>query len=224
MIQSLTIELEDGQKLRWNLDFSDQGTIRMTRPLLKDDNLDWIGLEFHKCPDCPLKPNINPVCPVAEVLAQYARDLADRCSYERVVVEIVEENNRQMILRDIPLQTVVGELVRWAVFQSGCPIGRMIKPAMTRLPPFPKNEQILQAFAVFFALQNSDDPNQLKKEQAAFMHSLHEVFGHLSKRLSNVGMGDAYLNGVVIVDSLSLLFSLSAPEMVENAVTECRFW
>ncbi len=223
MIQVLKIETEDGQILYWNLDFSDQGTIRLTSPAVFE-KLPWIKLGFNKCPSCTLNEKASPVCPVAEVLAQYARDLADRLSYERVKVFITEENNRHIILEQVPLQTVVGELVRWAVFQSGCPIGRKVKPAMTRLPPFPTNDKILQALAIFFALQNRDADGRVEAEQNEFMNSLHEVFGCLAKRLQHVGTGDAYLNGVVIVDSLSLLFSLSAPELVKNAVSECRFW
>jgi len=223
MITGLTIELEDGSSQHWNLDFSEQGTIRMTNPVVLS-RMEWIKLDFHKCPGCSLNDRLCISCPVAEVLAQYARDLADHLSYERVKVRITEDNRREMILQDIALQTVVGELVRWAVFQSGCPIGRKIKPAMTRLPPFPSNDQILQAIAIFFALQNPDDSGEMREEQITFMNSLHELFGCLSKRLENVGLGDACLNGVVIVDSLSMLFSLSAPELVQDAISECRFW
>jgi hypothetical protein len=56
------------------------------------------------------------------------------------------------------------------------------------------------------------------------MQSLHNVFGFLSKRLEQAGSGDVYVNGVVILDSLSLLFSLSAPELIQKAIDESRFW
>lgn len=226
VLRTLTIVLDNGRTLHWNLDFSDHGTLQMSS-FIFSTSLPWISLDFHKCPACTLDRRTNPTCPVAEVLAQYAKDLADRTSFERVKVHVVDEEGRHIMLRDVPLQNVVGELVRLAAFQAGCPVGRKIKPAMTRLAPFPKNNEILQALALFFALQYRDEDStssSLHEGQVAFMHSLHEVFGCLSKRLENAGRGDVYLNAVVIMHSLSMLFSLSAPELIQDAISEARFW
>ncbi len=224
MVRTLTIVLDDGRAVNWNLDFSDQGTLQMNS-FLFCNNLPWIKLKFCQCPACGLDSTMNSTCPVAEVLGQYAYDLADRTSFERVKVHIVEEDGRHIILKDVPLQNVVGELVRLAVFQSSCPVGRQIKPAMTSLPAFPSNNAILQAFARFFALdasKRSDSNNEEK--HVDFMQSLHDVFGYLSKRLEHVGTGDVYLNAVVIMHSLSLLFSLSAPELIQEAIQEAKYW
>ena len=112
-----------------------------------------------------------------------------------------------------------------AVYQSGCPVGRRIKPAMMRLHLFPNNNEILQALALFFAVQSRrDGHDHLAPEHEAFMKSLHDVFGCLSKRLENAGKGDVYLNAVVIMHSLSLLFSLSAPELIKEVIADSRFW
>jgi len=221
--KTLTIILDNKKALHWNLDFSDHGTLQMSSFIFRN-RLAWISLDFCKCPTCTLDSETNSTCPVAEVLAQYARDLADHKSFERVKVHITEEDGRRIILEGVPLQNVVGELVRLAVFQSGCPVGRRIKPAMTRLQLFPTNDEILQALALFFAFQSSGAAGDLNNKQDEFMHSLHDVFGCLSKRLERAGRGDVYLNAVVIMHSLSLLFSLSAPELIQNAIAESRFW
>jgi len=223
MIKSLTIVTEDGRTRNWDLDFSDQGTLQMSSFLFVV-RLPWVRLDFWKCPACTLDKSRHPTCPVAMVLAQYARDLADRTSFEKVQVHVMETDGRRLTLEEVALQNVVGELVRLAVFQSQCPVGRRVKPAMTRLRPFPDNMEILQALALFFALQSREQDGRLAPEQLRFMHSLHEVFAFLSKRLEHAGIGDVYLNAVVVLDSLSLLFSLSAPELIEKAVAECRTW
>jgi len=223
VVRTLTIILDSGKTLHWNLDFSDHGTLQMSS-MVFCSKLPWIRLEFCQCPACTLDPETNPTCPVAEVLAQYARDLSDRTSYERVKVHIIEEDGRHVILKEVPLQNVVGELVRLAVYQAGCPVGRMIKPAMIRLPAFPSNQEILQALALFFALQSKGKADDLDAEQDRFMTSLHDVFGFLSKRLEHAGKGDVYLNAVVIMHSLSMLFSLSAPELISKAISEFEFW
>jgi len=223
VVRTLTIILEDGQTLHWNLDFSEHGTLQIGS-FAFTSQLPWVRLEFCQCPACTLAPETNPTCPVAEVLAQYARDLADRTSFERVKVHVVEEDGRHVILKSVPLQNVVGELARLAVYQAGCPVGRKIKPAMVRLPAFPSNNEILQALALFFALLSKGESDSLSAEQDAFMQSLHEVFGCLSKRLEDAGKGDVYLNAVVIMHSLSMLFSLSAPELIRTAIREMDFW
>lgn len=222
-MKALTIVLDNGQALNWEFDFSDHGTLQM-RNFLFVVRLAWVRLDFFKCPGCTLEKSANPTCPVAMVLAQYARDLADRKSFEDVRVFVDEDDGRQIILEKVALQTVVGELVRLAVFQSACPVGRRVKPTMARLHPFPTNKETLQALAVFFALRSRGGNGALDPEQVQFMKSLHEVFGCLCKRLETAGKGDVYLNAVVVMHSLSLLFSLSAPELIENAIAECRSW
>jgi hypothetical protein len=213
MIKAITIRLSDGRQLMWDFDFSLQGTMRMTN-VFPTAQLDWIRLEHCQCPDCVLKPDEFPTCPVAEVLASYARDLANRKSYEKVSVDVYQDNAPKLTINNIPLQNVVRELVRLAVFQYECPVGRKVKPVMTALPPFPSNEEILHAFALAFAPQAEASHGELNQEQMHFLEQLHDVFGNLSVRLEHVGQGDAHLNGVVILHSLAVLFTLSAPELI----------
>jgi len=187
----------------------------------------WTQLEVFKCPACTLSKEETLFCPVAAVLSEFGHDLANRNSFETVRVSVEEEDGREQVFRAVPLQQVVGELVRLAVFQSACPIGRRIKPAMVRLRPFPTQEEILKAFAIFFALRRESGVSSGENgdHQSAFMASLHEVFDCLSKRLEHAGgTGDAYLNGLVIIDSLSLLFSVTAPDRIQECIAECRYW
>ncbi len=195
MIQAITIHLENGTKLHWDFEFSVHGTMRLNNVFLSGVP-EWI----------------KPTCPVAEVLAKYAHDLADHKSFEKVKVEVFQKDQQPFTLSNVPLQRVVGELVRLAAFQYECPIGRKIKPAMTELPPFPTNDEILEAFAKAFA--DEAENGELNSDEVALLEDLHDLFGNLSVRLDQVGRGDAHLNGVVILHSLSVLFSLSAPELI----------
>lgn len=213
MIQAITIHLENGIRLCWDFEFSVHGTMRLTNVFLSGVP-EWIRLENFQCPACTLKPEVSPTCPVAEVLAKYAHDLADHKSFERVMVEVFQKDQPPFTLSNVPLQRVVGELVRLAAFQYECPIGRKIKPAMTALPPFPTNDEILDAFAKAFAEESQD--GELNSDEVALLEDLHDLFGNLSVRLDQVGRGDAHLNGVVILHSLSVLFSLSAPELISR--------
>jgi hypothetical protein len=227
VIKAITLIFPDGRQLNWDFDFSLQGTMRLGNMFLAGVP-DWVKLEFCQCPACTLDPEVSPTCPVAEVLAQYAYELANRKSFEQVRVEIYQKDAGKLELNDIALQTIVGELVRLGVFQYQCPVGRKVKPAMTKLPPFPSNEQILQAFAEGFAEHHEVDSTELDDEGNELLDAIHDLFGNLSNRLDEVGEGDAHLNGVVILHSLSVLFSLSAPELIqdilmkENSETEAE--
>lgn len=213
--------------LTWTPGFSPQGTLQAGEPPVTEAPV-WTRLDVFKCPGCTLAEKEVPLCPVAALLAEFGHDLANRDSFESVRVSVEEEDGREQVFRAVPLQQVVGELARLAVFQSACPIGRRIKPAMVRLRPFPTQDEILKAFAIFFALRHETGKAGSEADgehQEIVMASIHEVFEYLSKRLEHAdGTGDAYLNGLVIIDSLSLLFSVTAPERIQECIAECRFW
>lgn len=214
VIRTLSIKQPDGQLLHWNLGFSDRGTLQVgTAALLVE--APWARLAYCQCPACSLRPDICPTCPVAAILYRYARDLADRDSFEKVDVHMVLEDGRHVILKQITLQHVVSELVRLAVFQSACPVGRPAKLAMARLAPFPDSRDILTALAAFFAERGRRDASC--GPPASFMEDLHAVFGCLCRRLEKTCNGDALLNAVVVLHSLSVLFTLSAPELIREA-------
>ncbi len=221
MLRALTVFLNDGTTLRWNLDFSERGTVRVPEDGERAV-LSWTALGHHQCLVCPLDAKETEVCPVADVLGEYAMDLADYPSSEKGTVHILEDGGRRIILEEVPLQTVAGELVRLAVFQGGCPVGRQVKPAMARLRPFPSDRDFLEAMALHFAFRkrNNEESGGDFSEHEKVMQSLHDLFGCLSKRLENQGEGDVCINAVVIMHSLSLFFSLSAPALIKRAMEE----
>ncbi len=218
MIQAIRIHLNDGDTMNWDFSFSDHGTMRLTNVYVQGGIPEWIKLENFQCPACTLDPQENPTCPVAEVMAKYAFDLADRKSFEMVDVEIFQTDGTSFTLHEIPLQRVVGELVRLGAFQYECPVGRKVKEPMTGLPPFPNNEEIIDAFTRAFAEHAAN--GELEADEMELLEQLHDLFGNLSIRLDQIGRGDAHLNGVVILHSLSVLFSLSAPELVHKFIEQ----
>ena len=215
MIKSVIITFNSGRTLHWDLDLAEQGTLRMNESEVSS-SLSWVRLEFCKCPACTLDEDTNPLCPVAALLARYTLDLADRTSYERVDVHVIEADGHQMTLRRVPLQNVVSELVRLAAFQSECPVGRRMTAAMSPLDAFPSNAEVLQALARHFASTSIGGQCRLAPSQKAFLESVREMFDCLSRRLEKAGKGDVHLNALVIMHSLSTLFSLSASELIQE--------
>lgn len=203
--------MENGDEIKWEFDFSSGGTIQLNNTLSQDIPA-WVRLTYHQCESCTLSPEHYPVCPVAEVLEKYAFQLRNHVSFENVSVKIVQEGRGNWMVSDIPLQTVVGELVRLAVFQYGCPVGRRVKSAMVELPPFPDNEQILGAFEKAFSSGDvKSGKNKLDEKDVNYLNSLQDLFSNICYRLEDTGEGDANINGVIMLHSLSTLFALLSP-------------
>ena len=229
MIKRIEIEfVEDPNTpaLCWDFEFSQTNTMYMENMPQDLEHEWWVQLENHKCGQCTLKKEQHRCCPVALALGKYARELFHRHSTDVVAVQIVDNHGRRLNMGEIPLQEVTGELVRLAVFQSECPIGRRVKKALEFVPPFPNDEETSKAFALFFAMQQlqSMDKSQMKEEQIIFLDSLHELFENLSHRVRQITVGDASVNGVMIYHSLMMLVSLSLPENLEKTISEYSKW
>ena len=229
MIKRIEIEfVEDpnAPKLCWDFEFSKTNTMYMEDVPKDLEHEWWVQLENHKCSQCTLKKDNYRCCPVALALGKYAKELFHRHSTDIVSVQIIDQSGRQLNMGEIPLQEVTGELVRLAVFQSECPIGRRVKKALEFVPPFPTDQETSKAFALFFAMQQlqSMDKGQTKEAQTIYLDSLHELFENLSNRVRLITAGDASVNGVMIYHSLMMLVSLSLPENLEKTINEYSKW
>ena len=228
MIKRIEIHFDedpDSKPLALDFDFSITNTMYVDdapEELIKES---WVKLDNNKCSQCTLKSENHPACPVALNLGKYAHELFHRQSTDTVSIQLWEESGRHLQLANIPLQDVTGELVRMAVFQSECPIGRRVKKALEFVPPFPTDGETTRAFALFFAMQQLQQTGRdVTKEQIIYLDSLHELFENLSRRVRAITRGDAGVNGVMIYHSLMMLVSLSLPENLEKVMKEYTNW
>lgn len=230
MIKKIEITFNDdpeSKPLALDFDFSVTNTMYIDDIDEQVRKQTWLQLDTHKCSQCTLKKENHPLCPVAKNLSKYASELFHRHSTDIVSISLWEDSGRHLSLEHIPLQDVTGELVRMAVFQSECPIGRRVKKALEFVPPFPTDQETTKAFALFFAmqqLQTGKKANDVTQEQIIYLDSLHELFENLSRRVRAITRGDAGVNGVMIYHSLMMLVSLSLPENLEKIMQEYSKW
>ena len=231
MIKSLEIEFiedKEAKNLHLDFDFSNTNTMYLEQTSEELQEEPWVQLEYYKCKQCTLSKDNYRHCPAALSLGKYAKELFHRHSTDRVSVHVKEDNGRELRLNSVPLQEVTGELVKLAVFQSECPIGRRIKKALQFVPAFPNDKEISKAFALFFAMQQlkkgMDGKSEVEKEQELYLESLHELFENLCYRVRHITRGDASVNGVMIYHSLMMLVSLSLPEVLEKVIDEYSSW
>ena len=231
MVKRIEIRFDEdpeSQPLVLDFDFSSTNTMYLDDYAQESEIEEWVKLETYKCSQCTLKSAEHPCCPVAHNIAHYARELFHRYSTDTVSIQLWEDSGRHLQLVNIPLQEVTGELVRMAVFQSECPIGRRVKKALEFVPPFPTDSETTRAFALFFAIQQlqqkDKSPTDATKEQIIYLDSLHELFENLSRRVRAITKGDAGVNGVMIYHSIMMLVSLSLPENLKKLMDEYSNW
>ncbi len=225
MISKIEIRFDDdpqGKPLIWDFDFTVTRSVHLEASKRKEE--EWTALENEKCPSCTLDPAVDPQCPVAVILASYAKELFNRHSTDSVTVRAWSAAGRLLVLPGIQLQEVTGELVRLAVFQSGCPIGRKMRRAVEFLPPFPDDQEITKSFALHLALEDRRHKRALfefgKNPIVKDLNELTSLFECLSRRIRPITLGDAQVNGVLIYHSLAMMMAISLPEQIQSSLKE----
>jgi hypothetical protein len=225
MISKIEIRFDDdpqNKPLIWDFDFTLTRSVHLDASKRKEE--EWTALGNEQCPSCSLDPAVDPQCPVAVILASYAKELFNRHSTDLVTVRAWSASGRLLVLPGIQLQEVTGELVRLAVFQSGCPIGRKMRRAVEFLPSFPDDKEIAKAFALHLALEDRKQKRSLfdfgRNTVVKDLDELTRLFECLSRRIRPITLGDAQVNGVLIYHSLAMMMAISLPEQIESALKE----
>jgi len=174
--QELSIEFEDGSAELLRIERKPTGT-----HILRGRPEPWTKLSFHKCPCCPL-PEAMLTCPAARSLQTTMSELRSRKSYERVKASAVDIEGRSQTV-EWDLQSVGSTLVQLAVFASGCPVGRKLKPYLKGLPPFVDTMGFSRHIAAVILKKHGGSADAAGRELGEVLTPLHEVFLHLTRRI-----------------------------------------
>ena len=205
----------DGEPLSWSFDYTNTKSINLDANESKNPQ-EWLKLENHKCANCTLSQGDFPLCPAARALNSYAQNIIKKKSIDKATVKVWESSGRYIEYKDRELQEIIGELVRIAVFQSACPVGREARKIIDFIPPFPTKDEVIHAFTLFFAVQKLQNESRDDKKDADFLNVLNDLFTNLSHRVQELAQGDAGINAVLIYHSLTVLMSLSITKQLEN--------
>ena len=217
MIKKIEISFkQEGSEepLCWEFDYTNTKSINLDSNNVPSE--EWLKLENHKCSHCSLANSDYPLCPAAKAINSYASGIINKRSIDKATVKIWENSGRYLEYKDKALQDIVGELVRIAVFQSACPIGKRARKIIDFIPPFPTKDEVIHAFTLFFAVQKLQNKESDEQKDADFLNILNDLFTNLSHRVQELAQGDAGINGVLIYHSLTMLMSLSLTRQLEN--------
>src|SRR4029077_931459 len=116
--------LENGVEKEFSVKLSSPG-LRQTIDV-RAEAPEWTKLEFHQCPNCPLKPADSPRCPVAVSLVDLIDLFKDILSTE--VVDVVIEVPERSYTKRISVQDGLSALMGIYMASSGCPILDQMRP------------------------------------------------------------------------------------------------
>ena len=228
--RQLSIQFEDGSVELLHIQRKPTGT---HVPLLRERPEPWTSLPFHKCPGCPL-PDLLRLCPAAISLQTTMSKLRSRRSIERVKATAIDAQGRSQTV-EWPLQAVGGALVQLAVFASGCPVGRRLKPYLEGLPPFVSSLDLSRRITTMILKKHGGSLDASRQELSETLAPLHAVFTHLIARFraseadrAGAGQGegiellarDAVPNSITQVDAFAQLFAVRADSLFTQVSAE----
>lgn len=192
-------------------------------PEMLENPPDWMRLDFHQCPHCPLAAARHPLCPLAVQLAKLMVLCEKLLSHDEVELEVVSAERK--IVTHTSAQRAVSSLMGLVFATSGCPHTVFLKPmARYHLPLASEEETVYRASSMYLLAQyfRSRQGLPVDPELAGLKHlydALHLVNRSMAARLRAIIRKDSAVNAVVLLD----LFAKSLPYSIEESLEEIRY-
>lgn len=181
---------------------------------------DWAKLEYHQCECCPLETLGNPYCPVAVNISNIVEEFKDSVSYDECLVTC--STPERTYLKKTSIMEGISSILGIIMATSNCPIMDLFKPmARFHLPFSTSDETTVRSASMFLLRQyleygndNADNINLNKLEQ--HYNKVNKVNVGIFKRISSLGSKDADKNAIIMLHSLSQIFSLEINYNLES--------
>jgi len=185
-----------------------------------DDCPPWTLLSFNQCPNCPLNPKTNPVCPAAYAIKDIVNDCKTLLSYQEVEVQVNFANRR--IVCKTKIQEGLSSLLGLVLANSSCPRFEFFRPmAYFHLPLATAEEtmfRVLSCYLLTSYFQGKVSSGVDLDPLNGIYQQLQTVNTYLAKRLESLSQGDATQNAVVLLHLLSCIL----PETLDHSLHELR--
>ncbi|MEA3506533.1 MAG: hypothetical protein U9R36_03475 [Elusimicrobiota bacterium] len=207
------------KKFQVNLE---ENPLRLAREGKETENLpEWVKLEFHRCPNCPLDGKENPNCPVAVSFLDIISFFNDYYSYEKVKVTI--EAKERTYSKETTLPKGISSIIGIYMVTSGCPVLAWLKPMARFHLPFAGLKEtryrVLSMYLLgqYFKMKNGETADWKLQSLESFYEEIKAVNRAMCGRLSKVGDKDANLNALIQLDTFAetILLSLGRENMNE---------
>lgn len=181
---------------------------------------DWAKLKYHQCKCCPLETLGNPYCPVAVNISHIVEEFKDSVSYDDCLVSC--STPERTYLKKTSIMEGISSILGIIMATSNCPIMDFFKPMARFHLPFSTSDETAVRVTSMFLLQQyleygndgADNINLNKLEQ--HYNKVNKVNEGILKRISSLGSKDADKNAIIMLHSLSQIFSLEINYSLES--------
>lgn len=183
---------------------------------------DWTRLEFNQCPNCPLKADSHPSCPIAAQLADLVQRLDEVVSFDEIDLEV--KTDERTVSQHTTAQQGASALMGLIMATSGCPNTAYFRPmARFHLPLASEQETFYRSASMYLLAQYY---RRKEGEDLDFgLDGLREIYEivqvvnrHIASRLKAAAKTDSAVNAVVLLDMFALVF----PDAIEESLEEIR--
>lgn len=182
----------------------------------------WTELGFKQCPNCPLKPEEHPHCPMAVQLHHIVERFHTTRSIDEVELEVITEQRK--VTQTTALQNAISSMLNLVFPISGCPRTEGMKPlARFHVPLASEEETVFNVSGMyllaqyFVNLKNKNGVLSFDGLISAYT-DLHVVNKHVARRLQEVTSSDSVKNAITLLDMYSSLM----PMLLQDQLVEIR--
>ncbi len=178
----------------------------------------WCKLDFHQCPNCPLRADTTPFCPLAVRLTPLVNILQGVVSFQEVDIEVTAPE--RVVSGRTTAQRAASSLMGLIMATSGCPHMAFLKPmARFHLPLATEEETIFRSVSSYLLTQYFRKRQQLdadftlerlKRNYA----EIRKINMAMSARLRTVSAQDSTINAIVLLD----LLAKTLPDSIDDSL------
>ncbi len=174
---------------------------------------DWTRLDYHQCPNCPLRTSEHRYCPAALDIEQVVVAFGDVYSHHQVQAEVRTETRTYVKRTDV--QTALRSLMGLCLATGGCPVlSRMKGPARLHMPFATVEETLFRMVGAYLIGQytlarQGGTPDWDLAGLTGLYAELQDVNSSIKTRLDAAAEKDANINAVVLLMGISMLVSFS---------------
>jgi hypothetical protein len=179
----------------------------------RDSYPEWTALSYKKCPNCPLDEAQHPRCPVAANLVDVVETFKDERSFDDVDVAVDVQERRYV--KRASVQEALSAMIGVLTVASGCPVLNKLRPMVeTHLPFMSPAESTYRVIAMYLLAQYFRDKQGLAADWdldqlVSLLEECRQTNAGLVRRLQTLGINDATLNALTVLNTMGEITSLS---------------
>jgi hypothetical protein len=173
----------------------------------------WTALENEQCPNCPLRREDSPQCPVAVALDPVIMAFHSSISHHQA--EITIETEARTYRKQATLQTGISGVIGLLMSTAGCPLLDKLRPMVRTHLPFATlpetmyRSMSMYLLAQYFIAERGGTPNWDMQGLADVYAEVRRVNKAFLRRLHTLKIEDASLNAIVNLDVFATFTSMT---------------